>query len=273
MRRAQLSGKVGAGLDPVRRDPGGLRSRRRRRSARSSSRSGVGATQRALANAARPSRARRSKESSNTGSARWARCRWRRPDRVARPAGQRLAALPDAGLPPVGAQRLLPVGRRLRLPRPAAGRHGAGPRRAAASRASSCCAARRTSSAKATCSTGGIRRRAAACARTARTTTSGCRTPRPATWRAPAIPACWTRRSSSSTAARSTPRTSPTTTCRRARAKRASLYEHCVRAIEHGAALRRARPAADRLRRLERRHEPGRRERQGRKRLAGLLPL
>ena len=44
----------------------------------------------------------------------------------AEPAGQRLAALPDAGLPHVGAQRLLPVGRRLRLPRPAAGRDGPG---------------------------------------------------------------------------------------------------------------------------------------------------
>ena len=44
----------------------------------------------------------------------------------ARPHGERLAALPDAHLPPLGALRLLPVGRRLRLPRPAPGRGGAG---------------------------------------------------------------------------------------------------------------------------------------------------
>ena len=50
-------------------------------------------------------------------------------------AGQRLAAIPDAGLPALGAQRLLPVGRRLRLPRPVAGRDGALARRAAR-----CCA-------------------------------------------------------------------------------------------------------------------------------------
>ncbi len=44
--------------------------------------------------------------------------------RAQRP-GQRLAALSDPGLPPLGAQRLLPVGRRLRLSRPVTGRHGA----------------------------------------------------------------------------------------------------------------------------------------------------
>ena len=50
----------------------------------------------------------------------------------ARSAGQRLAGLSDAGLPPLGPQRLLSVGRGLRLPRPAAGRDGAGARRAGA---------------------------------------------------------------------------------------------------------------------------------------------
>ena len=43
---------------------------------------------------------------------------------------QWLAPVPDPGLPCLGAQRLLPIGRRLRLPRSAAGRDGAGPRRA-----------------------------------------------------------------------------------------------------------------------------------------------
>ena len=37
-----------------------------------------------------------------------------------------------------------------------------------------------------------------------------------------------------------------------------TLFEHCVRAIERSLAGRRARPAADRRRRLERRHEPRR---------------
>ena len=49
----------------------------------------------------------------------------------------------------------------------------------------------------------------------------------------------------------------------------ASLYEHCVRAVRHGFRFGVARPAADGVRRLERRHEHGRHTRQGRKRLAG----
>ena len=51
-----------------------------------------------------------------------------------------------------------------------------------------------------------------------------------------------------------------------------SLYEHCVRAIAHEPLDRRARPAADGHRRLERRHEPGRRGRTRRERLARLVP-
>jgi len=42
-----------------------------------------------------------------------------------RRTGQPLAALPDGGLPDVGARRLLPGGRGVRLSRPVAGRHGA----------------------------------------------------------------------------------------------------------------------------------------------------
>ncbi len=53
----------------------------------------------------------------------------------------------------------------------------------------------------------------------------------------------------------------------------ASLYEHCVRAIKHGLQIRRARSPADGLGRLERRHEPGRHPRQGRERLARVLPV
>ena len=54
-------------------------------------------------------------------------------------------------------------------------------------------------------------------------------------------------------------RTSRTTTCRASERAAETLYEHCVRAaIDARPALRRARPAADGQRRLERRHEPGR---------------
>ena len=53
----------------------------------------------------------------------------------------------------------------------------------------------------------------------------------------------------------------------------ATLYQHCVRAIEHGLKFGATRPAADRLRRLERRHESGRQRGARRKCLAGFLPL
>ncbi len=49
----------------------------------------------------------------------------RTPDRAMRHHAQRLAAVPDAGLPRPGALGVLPGQRRLRLSRPAAGRHGA----------------------------------------------------------------------------------------------------------------------------------------------------
>ena len=65
------------------------------------------------------------------------------PRRGAERARQRLARLPDAGMPAVGAKRLLPVRGRVRLPRSAAGRPGARPCRAAArARAAAACAAR-----------------------------------------------------------------------------------------------------------------------------------
>ena len=75
----------------------------------------------------------------STGNARSGPCMWRRPTR-------RSTSWPTAGcstrprLPPLGAQRLLPVGRRVRLPRPVAGCDGAGPRRAASAARASCCA-------------------------------------------------------------------------------------------------------------------------------------
>ena len=52
----------------------------------------------------------------------------------------------------------------------------------------------------------------------------------------------------------------------------ATLFEHCARALDHALQDRRARPAVVRDRGLERRDEPGRREGQGRKRLARMVP-
>ena len=108
--------------------------------------------------------------------------------RRAQRADQWLADLSDDRVPPVGAQRLLPVGRRLRFPRPVAGRDGAGARRAALLR-EQIVLARADSSSKATCSTGGTRPRAAACARIAPTIIFGCRWRPAATSSPPATPA------------------------------------------------------------------------------------
>ena len=52
----------------------------------------------------------------------------------------------------------------------------------------------------------------------------------------------------------------------------ATVYEHCIRALESGRPRRRARAAAHGRRRLERRHEPRRSRGQGRERLARLVP-
>ncbi len=154
--------------------------------------------------------------------------------RVAQRADQRLAAVPDPGLPPVGAQRLLPVGRRLRLPRPAAGRDGAGARRARA--------AARAAAAVRGPPVPGRRRPAlvASALRPGRAHPLFRRLPvagagdLPLRARAPATPACWMNRCPSWKAARSIRTTSPTTTCPAAPMTAESLYQHCVRAIRHG---------------------------------------
>ena len=108
--------------------------------------------------------------------------------------GQRLAALSDPGLPPLGPERdstsrAAPSASAIscRMPWPWS---TPGPTCCA----STCSGARRASSARATCSTGGTRRRAAACGPAARTTTSGCPWRSAATSAPPATPACSTRR-------------------------------------------------------------------------------
>jgi hypothetical protein len=186
-----------------------------------------------------------------------ARCRSKPPIRRSM-CCQRLADVPDPGLPSLGAQRLLPVGRRLRLPRPVAGRDGAGPRETRIWCANICCCARAVSSRKATCSTGGIRRRAAACARAARTTTCGCRWRCAATCTATADTGVLDEPVRSSKAAGQCRRGLLLRSARPLGAEAASSTSTAC-APSARPALRRARPAADRLGRLERRHEPGRR--------------
>ena len=179
------------------------------------------------------------------------------------PAGQRLADVPDHRLPHVGAQRLLPVRRRLRFPRPAAGRDGARPYPPApAARAP---AAQRQPAVP-------RRRRAAlvasAAGRGVRTHISDDYLWLPlalAPLRAGDQRHRRARRGSarSSTGRRWHRTTSRTTTCRDARPRpQASTSTRCA-SVQHGLRYRRARPAADGRRRLERRHEPRRRS-QGR---------
>ena len=99
--------------------------------------------------------------------------------RLLRSDRQPLAAVPDAELPHLGAQRSLSARRRVRLPRSAAGRPGPAVRAARSVPRPSARRPRRGSSWKGTCSTGGIRRAAAARARAAPTTCCGCRTASP----------------------------------------------------------------------------------------------
>ena len=106
--------------------------------------------------------------------------------RLVRPAGQPLAAVPDAELPHLGALRAVPARRRVRLPRSAAGRAWRCSTRARICAGRTCCARRRGSSSRATCSTGGIRRPAAAPGRGAPTICCGCRTSWPRTCVTPA---------------------------------------------------------------------------------------
>ena len=84
--------------------------------------------------------------------------------RFIRRPGQPLAALSGHCLPAVGALRLLPARRRVRIPRPAAGRDGAARSRGRIWRARTCCAPPAGNLSKATFSTGGTSRAGAACA-------------------------------------------------------------------------------------------------------------
>ncbi len=191
--------------------------------------------------------------------------------RLLRHARQRLAPLSDREQPPVDAGRLLPAGRRLRLPRPVAGRHGADPRAA-------------RDGARAPAARGGpsVRRgrRAALVARPGRTRHPHALLRRPAVvaLRGRALPAGDRRRG----AARRPGAVSGSADAGRRPARRLHAAggragrRLRLRALRAGDRRRddqrRARPAADGRWRLERRHEPRRRRRRRRKRVARLLP-
>ncbi len=126
----------GGRAGPLRRDPGEHRVARRRKSrARVPARRGARPRGRRQSGAALPrivGRARRAR----SGVAALEPHARRGAGGNARPVGQRadqrLARVPDPGVPCLGPQRLLSIGRRVRLPRPAAGHDGARPRRARA---------------------------------------------------------------------------------------------------------------------------------------------
>ena len=135
MTRSQLSDKVGAGSGSLCRDPGSVRARRRAGARdRLQARRGARRRRRRQPGPALP-RAPAGAQRARSGVAVLEPHARRGAGGNARPvpqrADQRLAPVPDSGVPPVGAQRILPVGRRLRFPRSVAGRDGAHPRRAA----------------------------------------------------------------------------------------------------------------------------------------------
>ena len=278
LRRARLSGRVGRGARSVPGDAGDASSSPTARSARSSSRSAPGAIcadARTLVHRFRGTGPARRRARRRLGLLEPHARRGQRGDagRLAQLPGQRLAALPGAGVAHVGTQRLLSIGRRVRLSRSAPGRHGAGPRRAGApARADPACAARQFRE-------GDVQhwwhppigpRRAHAHLR---------RLPV-----APVSPSAATSTALGDTGVLDEKVAVPRRPRRQARrgqllrspdalggvgdALRALRARHRARP-----ALRRPRPAADGQRRLERRHEPGRRARQGRERLARVLPV
>ena len=132
---------------------------------------------------------------------------------------------------------------------------------------------RHASSSRATFSTGGCRIRARACAPGFPTTGSGSPTPSPTTSASPPTPGCSTRSlaflGGQPLAAGRDRQLLP---AGRLGARPPASTSTARVALDASLARRRPRPAADRRRRLERRHEPRRRGGPGRKRLAGLVP-
>ncbi len=187
-------------------------------------------------------------------------------------AGERLASLPDDHEPPVGAQRLLPVRGRVRLPRPVAGRLRAHPRRGAARQAAPAVV-------RVAAVPGGRRAALVASAR-------GPRRPHALLGRLPLaadgdLPLRGRHRRHGGARREGPLRRRPRGEPRGGFLLRPAghLGAQCepLRPLRArgpaGPAVRSPWPAADGLRRLERWHEPGRGRRARRERLAGVLPL
>ena len=168
---------------------------------------------------------------------------------------------------------VLPSGWCIWVPRPAPGRDRPASRRSANSRASTFCGPRRVSSSKETCSTGGI----PPSGRGVRTT--DLRRPPLAAVHGRSLPGGH-RRHGCARRAGAVPRGGqPTARSDGGLLPAGTLHPIglAVRPLRRGPRpkprRRRARPAAHRVGRLERRHEPGGSRRSRRKRLAGVVPL
>ncbi len=187
-------------------------------------------------------------------------------------AGERVAPVPDAGVPSLGTERLVPVGGRFRVPRPAAGRDGARPRRGAAG-------APAPAPVRVEAIPRGRRPALVAPARRARC-------PHALLGRLPVaadghLPIRHGHRRHGRArrggALHRGPRGQPGRGFLLRSARRVRAAGHALRPLRAGhhpwTAVRGPRTAVHRVRRLERRHEPGGRRRARRERLARLLPL
>ena len=270
-----LSGRVGPALDPCRGGDDEHRAGSRRDDGRSFS---SWARRKAWNRSAASSRLH-CRRSSQGGAGRGAAAMGSPPERRAGedarsrhgPDAQPLAALPGAGLPGVGPLGVLPVGRGVRLPGPAPGCHGAGLQRPGRGTCADPARRRPGNSRRAMSSTGGIRRPGSASAPGSPTISTSCPWSSTTTSPRPATRSCstrWCRSSSRRCSARTRRRTS---TGRSVSEQSGTVYEHCLRALEHGYRTRAARIAAHGHRRLERRHEPGGRAGQGRERLERMV--
>ncbi len=268
--------------------PASTRARRCRRSSSSrparrgasSSSSGRGVTPRRPARSCGGSRApaasRRPTAELAAVEASWDETLGRRPRldprRLLRPPRQPVAPLPGPREPPLGALRLLPVERRVRIPRPAPGRPRAHCSRGRTSRASTSSGPPRASSWRGTCSTGGTPRAARASGPAARTTCCGSRTRSPQYVGATGDRAVLDERIPFLEGPAVPPGEPEAFGIPAVSGETGTLFEHGAPGHRSRPDHRRARPAAHRELRLERRLQPRRPRGTRRERLRRLVP-